>query len=453
MGALKILSALGGIYLAYWTSRAIYRIFFHPLSRYPGSKVAAASAAWYEWYWNFHQPGQLLFEIERLHQKHGPVIRIGPDDLHINDPEVFQDVTRVGSKFVKDAKFYNFITFPGSSIGETDPGAHRIRRQVLTPAFSPQRVQELSPFIKQQVDKLLGRFSEFAKSSTPVNINAASKAFTMDIISKILFGQEVGSMDDPEFRNDFVRYIKEAFEMGWTATAFPELTKFMLSMPDWIMKAVFPIPIMVFKEKCTALVHSYLERQKSTASAREPDHMKSVVIDMLVDSTAAKGHIVPTPDQLTEEMIMLLSAGNDTTSDALIIGIWQICRHPEVLQRLERELQTAFPSIHNSDAITYESVKSLPYINAVIKEILRISNPLPGRLPRLVPEEGYTLYGDHVPGNIAFNFSSHLLNRHPSVWTDPNTFDPDRWLQPDAARLDKYLATFQNGTRQCLGKQ
>lgn len=248
MGALKILSTLGGIYLAYWTSRAIYRIFFHPLSRYPGSKVAAASAAWYEWYWNFHQPGQLLFEIERLHQKHGPVIRIGPDDLHINDPEVFQDVTKVGSKFVKDAKFYNFITFPGSSIGETDPSAHRIRRQVLTPAFSPQRVQELSPFIKQQVDKLLGRFSVFAKSSTPVNINAASKAFTMDIISKILFGQEVGSMDDPEFRNDFVRYIKEAFEMGWTATAFPELTKFMLSMPDWLSKAVFPIPIMVFKE-------------------------------------------------------------------------------------------------------------------------------------------------------------------------------------------------------------
>jgi hypothetical protein len=70
----------------------------------------------------------------------------------------------------------------------------------------------------------------------------------MDIISKILFGQQVGCLDDPEFRNDFVKYIKEAFEMGWTATAFPALTRFMLSVPDWLSKAVFPIPIMVFKE-------------------------------------------------------------------------------------------------------------------------------------------------------------------------------------------------------------
>lgn len=214
--------------------------------------------------------------------------------------------------------------------------------------------------------------------------------------------------------------------------------------------------------------------------------MKSVVIDMLVDSTAAKGHVVPTSDQLTEEMIMLLSAGNDTTSDALIIGIWQICRHPEVLQQLELELKTAFPSIHNSDAITYEHVKPLPYIvsfkpsfdesrtdsvqeccdkgdTTYQQSVTRTTPTSRSRggihsVWRTCPRKGKIfihaqLFHSLIKPQIAFNFSSHLLNRHPSVWTDPNTFDPDRWLQPDAARLDKYLATFQNGTRQCLGKQ
>lgn len=90
--------------------------------------------------------------------------------------------------------------------------------------------------------------------------------------------------------------------------------------------------------------------------------MKSVVIDMLVDANSGKGHVVPTAEQLTEEIIMLLSAGNDTTSDALIIGIWQICRHPEVLQKLEDELDIAFPSVKNTDDITYENVRSLPYM-------------------------------------------------------------------------------------------
>jgi cytochrome P450 len=90
--------------------------------------------------------------------------------------------------------------------------------------------------------------------------------------------------------------------------------------------------------------------------------MKSVVIDMLVDARSAKGHVVPTAEQLTEEIIMLLSAGNDTTSDALIIGIWQICRHPEVLQLLEEELVKEFPIVKNTDAIIYENVRSLPYL-------------------------------------------------------------------------------------------
>ena len=90
--------------------------------------------------------------------------------------------------------------------------------------------------------------------------------------------------------------------------------------------------------------------------------MKSVVIDMLVNANSAKGHVVPTPEQLTEEIIMLLSAGNDTTSDAMIIGIWEVCRHSGVLQRLESELKEAFPNVQNTDAITYENVRNLPYL-------------------------------------------------------------------------------------------
>jgi cytochrome P450 len=115
-------------------------------------------------------------------------------------------------------------------------------------------------------------------------------------------------------------------------------------------------------KKCAALVKSYLESQKDYISTTEPEYMNSVVIDMLVDAKSAKGHVVPTAEQLTEEVIMLLSAGNDTTSDALIIGIWQICRHPEVLRLLEDELNKAFPSVKNTDSITYENLRSLPYL-------------------------------------------------------------------------------------------
>lgn len=119
---------------------------------------------------------------------------------------------------------------------------------------------------------------------------------------------------------------------------------------------------MTVCQKCIALVDSYLERQKKPGAAALQDDTKSVVIDMLVDPASAKGHTVPTPDELSEEIIMLLSAGNDTTSDALIIGLYQICRNPEILGRMEKELGDAYPNVHDTDAINYENSRNLPYL-------------------------------------------------------------------------------------------
>jgi len=233
-----------------WTTRAIYRIFFHPLSRYPGSIVAIIFPSWYEWYWNYYHNGELLFEIEREHCRNGSIIRIGVNELHVNDPEIFQEMTKVGSKFTKDPHLYSFISFPGTSIGFIDPAGHRVRRQVLTPAFSPARVQELAPMIQSKITKLLNRFKNLSNPSNPqaVNIHAACKALTIDVISEIVLGQDFQCLDHPQFRNEFIERLHSAFSMGWTATAFPTLTNMSMMLPDWLSKAVFPLPILFFKE-------------------------------------------------------------------------------------------------------------------------------------------------------------------------------------------------------------
>lgn len=180
----------------------------------------------------------------------GPVVRIAPNELHINDPEVFLEMTRVGSRFTKDPTFYSFITFPGTSIGEHDPEAHRIRRQVLTPAFSPARVQQIAPMIKSKVDEVLARFEDFAARGEPLNFFASTKAFTMDVISTIVFGKALGCIRDPQFGNQFIEFLHTTFEMGWVAPAFPNLIRLSYSLPESIAERVFPIPLFEFKKVC-----------------------------------------------------------------------------------------------------------------------------------------------------------------------------------------------------------
>lgn len=82
-----LMKVLPGLYIIFWILRAVVRIYLHPLSRFPGPKLAAASAEWWEWYWNFHQQGELLFEIERLHIRHGMEQSLMPNVIETHDTD------------------------------------------------------------------------------------------------------------------------------------------------------------------------------------------------------------------------------------------------------------------------------------------------------------------------------------------------------------------------------
>lgn len=94
-----------------------------------------------------------------------------------------------------------------------------------------------------------------------------------------------------------------------------------------------------------------------------------------MDPNAAKDHKVPSIEELNDELVMLLTAGNDTTSTALIFGIWQVYTHAEIYQRILRELMEEFPSL--DEEITYERARKLPYlvsIQALASHIRRVLN-------------------------------------------------------------------------------
>ncbi|KAL8813212.1 MAG: hypothetical protein Q9200_000441 [Gallowayella weberi] len=433
------------IYCGFYALRIVYRIYFHPLAKYPGSRLAAASTEWYEWYWNIHKPGQLLFEIERLHEQYGPVVRIGVHELHVNCPKYFQEVTKVSSKFTKEPTFYRGISFPSSSIGLTDPHAHRIRRQVLNPLFTVRRIQDTAPMLQSKVEHLCQKFDDLARKDSPVNLYAAFKSLTMDIVSEMIFGESFHVMDSAGFHHPHLDALHDAVKKAWIFRTFPNLGWLSLNLPDSVSSTLFPIPIIEFGKVCRKRIDSYL------INRNKPDQKKrSEILERLLDPDAARGHAVPSAYDLNEEALTLLTAGNDTTANAMIIGAYLICTHPEVLKRMVKELQTAFPK--GDASITFEQAKQLPYLTAVLREVLRCSNPLPGRLPRVVPPEGASIDGIDLAPGVVVHTSAYLLNRHKSVWGEDSwEFKPERWLIEQPQTLDKYMTSFYKGSRQCLG--
>ncbi|KAI0973626.1 cytochrome P450 [Xylaria arbuscula] len=205
----------------YWIASSIYQLFFHSLSRYPGSPVAVVLNSWYEGYWNYHQKGQMIFELERLHKLHGPVARIGPNDLSVNDPEIYLQITQAGPGFTKEPEFY-----------KSDPQRHRIRRKVLTPALSNTRISEMASTVLKRVKQLLTKFDAVAGLDESINFTSACHALTLDIVAEIVLGESSECITEPGFRNEFMNHLDAAFDIGLVATAFPVLTAAAMEL-DW----------------------------------------------------------------------------------------------------------------------------------------------------------------------------------------------------------------------------
>lgn len=133
----------------------------------------------YEFYFDVVKGGQYTFEIGRLHDEYGPIIRINPYELHVSDPEFYEKLyTGPGKRRHRWSWYTSQFGLSQAMFGTTDHDLHRIRRAAVNPFFSKTAVRNLQPIIEERVDALLARIREFRASSQPITLNLAFAAFT-----------------------------------------------------------------------------------------------------------------------------------------------------------------------------------------------------------------------------------------------------------------------------------
>ncbi len=122
-------------------------------------------------------------------------------------------------------------------------------------------------------------------------------------------------------------------------------------------------------------------------------------------SSAEKTSTVLTKEHLISEAIVMIVAGTDTTASALAVNLHHLLQQPEVYRKLQDEVRTVMPKLDSRPAI--QDLDALPFLDACIKEGLRISCPSTVRLPRTVPEGGWTFKGHYFPPGVRLP-ASHL---------------------------------------------
>lgn len=147
-------------------------------------------------------------------------------------------------------------------------------------------------------------------------------------------------------------------------------------------------------------------------------------------------------------------AGSDTTATAIRATTLYIITSPRILASLRAEIAAAKPSW---PVITDAEAREMPYLQAVIKEGLRIFPPVTGQLSKVVPKGGDTFKGIFLPEGTQIGYCAWGVFRRRDIWgPDSDLFRPERWLEADAENLRLMESTlelvFGYGKWQCLGR-
>ncbi|KAI9930243.1 hypothetical protein ASPWEDRAFT_733106 [Aspergillus wentii DTO 134E9] len=431
--------------ICYTTSLILYRLFFSPLAKFPGPKLAAATQL-YEIYYDIIKHGQFMYEIERMHHQYGPVVRINPFELHVRDP-YFYDQLYAGPSKVRD-KYASFVFNgeTGSSFATAHHALHRTRRGSLGPFFSKKAVANIEPLIQSKVNLLCSHFTRAMDTDEAIELHTAFACFAADVVSQYSFGASLcfGYLNQPRLSDQWKKIINGIFELLIIPRLIPS-AYFLSHLVPRVACMINPVfePIPQFEKDIHNIV-KHLSQQSYSAEKEMPIFQSIMQSEKLpVEERKLK--------RIADEAAFLVVAGTDAPSQVLAITIFHLLWNPCTYQKLQAELVAALPDLRTDPS--WSAMEELPYLKAVIKEGLRLSAVVTSRLPRIAPNEVLRVQGWEIPPGTPVGMSNHFILRDPNIYHEPMQFLPERWMgsPEEVRRLGKYLVPFSKGSLGCLG--
>ncbi|OCK73238.1 cytochrome P450 [Lepidopterella palustris CBS 459.81] len=227
------------ILIGSYVQHVLFNLYRHPLAHIPGPKIAAATYL-YQTYYSLVGGSRYYIKIGKLHDKYGPVVRITPDEVHLSNPENYDIINHVGTKYAKSAQFYDAFGIGYSTFSSSPNDLHRIRRSGLNPFFSRKMVLELEDVVQSKAEKLCQLLAKKFSKGESVDLHHGLRAVSVDVFTEYAFGNCYNLLDRPNLGLDFFAMVQGIGPMMWIFFQWPLLQKLLLSIPPAIAMRMSP---------------------------------------------------------------------------------------------------------------------------------------------------------------------------------------------------------------------
>ncbi|KAG2414635.1 hypothetical protein HFD88_003826 [Aspergillus terreus] len=415
--------------LGLYSSLLVYRLFLHPLRRFPGPFGARISGFWMPMNIRYQPPYQLL---EDLHRKYGDFVRIGPSDISVTNPKAITAIHGLKSRCIKGPLYdFNYPVLSMQTMRSKED--HHQRRRIWNPGFTESAVRGYEKRVRPYRQQFMSHIASASDDGKPLDISEVCQWYSYDVISDLALGKSYGG-------------LQKGVRVPIAQSFIDANTGLRNMYPPWFYRLIVTSPMgsQEWKEFNDRIWQDLMERMKS-----EPD-----VPDIYSYFLAPLKGQRPRPDdipRLLGDALLLIGAGGDTTGMTLAVAIYELARRPEEVKKLRDELACCSRELGGEYA--HENIASLRHLNGFINEVQRMHAGVPSQLPRKTPPEGLDIDGTYVPGYMNILSPHREIGRSEAAFEKPQEFIPERWyLHPNMVKDKSAHAPFSTGSYGCIGK-
>uniref|UniRef100_A0AAY4BCA7 Cytochrome P450 3A n=1 Tax=Denticeps clupeoides TaxID=299321 RepID=A0AAY4BCA7_9TELE len=320
-------------------------------------------------------------------------------------------------------------------------------RAVLSPSFTSGRLKEMFGIVETHSQALVKSMAREANQGKALDMKEFFGAYSMDVVTSTAFSVDIDSLNNP--KDPFVTNIKKMLKFDFLDPLF-----FIIGLFPFMIPVLKTFGVSFFKKSVTDFFYAALKKIKSERTTN-PHKSRVDFLQLMMDSQGREGNDTLkeygqwrlSDHEILSQSMIFIFAGYETTSSTLSFLFYNLATNPDVMKKLQEEIDEVFP---NKAPVQYDALMKMEYLDSVLNESLRLF-PVAARLERAC-KKTVEIHGVTIPKGMIVMVPTYVLHKDPDLWTDPESFKPERFSKENKESIDPYVyMPFGAGPRNCIG--